>query len=55
MAAKNGIQGILYLESDPKLPVDMPTAKAKMRVKIKKNKRLGSLMMVLNVFRKPLR
>jgi hypothetical protein len=29
-AAKKGMQGILYLDSVPKFPVDIPTAKAKM-------------------------
>ena len=36
-AAKKGKQGILYLTNEPKLDVEMPTAKAKINVNIRQN------------------
>jgi len=48
------MQGILYLDKEPKFPVDTPTAKANMKVKIKKNKMFASLKILRNVEPKPL-
>lgn len=53
--AKNGIQGILYLDRAPKFAVEAPTANPKTTVNTKHINNLGSLKMVLKNFLNPRR
>src|SRR5688500_12291319 len=45
------MHGILYLESEPKFEVEIPTAKANMKVKIRQNWRVSSPMILFNTLR----
>ena len=50
---KKGRQGILYLDKEPKLYEEIPTAKANIKEKIKQNCIVGSALTVFQIFAGP--